>query len=81
MLPLPDTVRVEPRDEALARELLSERGIDAPIEPLDGGWGGVEVEAEGTRVRNDLASRLERAEGHLRHLAGELHPPLRGGGR
>jgi vacuolar-type H+-ATPase subunit E/Vma4 len=80
VLPDPTVVRVDERDTQLARRLLADRGIDTTIAELDAGWGGIEIERGGRRVRNDLDARLHRADGYLRYVAGEIHPPLRGSG-
>lgn len=79
-LPDPEIVRVDVGDADLVRRLLAARGIDATIAELDSGWGGITLERDGRRVRNDLEARLHRADGHLRFVAGEIHPPLRGSG-
>lgn len=61
---LPDAavLRVDPRDEVLARELAGELRVEAVLES----WGGLELAAEGRAVRNTLEHRLESAAPILR---------------
>jgi vacuolar-type H+-ATPase subunit E/Vma4 len=72
-LPAASLLRVDPRDEQLARSIVAE--LDARVEltsELDT-LGGVELVAEdGRTVRNTLEERLRNAEPALRVLAGEL---------
>lgn len=61
-LPTATTLRVDPRDEELARPLAGELRIEASLDT----WGGVELEAEGRIVRNTLEHRLASAMPSLR---------------
>jgi vacuolar-type H+-ATPase subunit E/Vma4 len=78
---LPDTkaVRVDEGDLQLARQLLAEIGSTAQAEPGDVPTGGVVLVTDGVVVNNALHSRLERADHHLRFVAADLFPELRGG--
>jgi vacuolar-type H+-ATPase subunit E/Vma4 len=73
VLPTPATVRVDPRDEALVRELLDELGTKAEVSTTLASVGGVELASgDGRTVRNTIEERLENAEQELRLLFGEL---------
>lgn len=72
-LPTAATVRVDPRDEALVRELLDELGTEAEVSTTLESAGGVELAtADGRTARNTIEERLENAEQELRLLFGEL---------
>jgi len=79
VLPSPAAVRVDPADVELVGAILAARDIDLAIEPEVAPLGGILVVAEGRTVDNTLRSRLERADEHLRYVAGELIPGLRRG--
>jgi vacuolar-type H+-ATPase subunit E/Vma4 len=53
-------------------------GSTAQVEPGEVAGGGVVLAADGVIVHNDLTSRLERADQHLRYIAADLFPELRG---
>lgn len=72
---LPDaaTVRVDPRDEALARALLDELGTQTDVSAALTSAGGVEVlSGDGRTARNTIEERLGNAEPALRLLFGEI---------
>jgi V/A-type H+-transporting ATPase subunit E len=72
-LPAASSLRVDPRDEAPARELLGELGASLELEVTLETAGGVElVSGDGRTARNTLEERLENAEPALRVLFGEL---------
>lgn len=81
ILPGARTVRVDPDDEKLTRGILKAAGCDGfVVDPGLASLGGVElVTGDGRRVDNTLDSRMERGERHLRSLALEMMPELRGG--
>jgi vacuolar-type H+-ATPase subunit E/Vma4 len=73
-------IRVDSADAALVTDLMAGRGdgdrirVDPSLETA----GGIELWADdGRRVTNTLEARLEKAEPHLRSLAGQLVPELR----
>ena len=71
-LPAATTLRVDPRDERLAADLLGE--LDAELQLLTAleTAGGVELASgDGRRVRNTVEERLANAEPALRLLFGE----------
>ena len=57
-------LHVDPRDEALCRELLAQSGREFQVVPDITTWGGVIVSSpdEQVRIHNTLESRLERAK-------------------
>ncbi len=66
---LPDArlVRVDPRDEVLAAELVRESGADLAVEPSLEALGGLVLESGDGRVaRNTFEERLTNAEPRLR---------------
>lgn len=79
VLPIATTVRVDPTDEELIKGILATREYSLGVETHECEWGGILVSADGRAVHNDLRSRLDRADEHLRHIAGDLIPALRGG--
>jgi V/A-type H+-transporting ATPase subunit E len=79
VLPGVTVVRVDPTDVPMAERLLTDRDLEIHIEPEAFALGGVVVAAEGRSVDNSVRSRLDRADEHLRFIAGELAPGLRGG--
>jgi vacuolar-type H+-ATPase subunit E/Vma4 len=79
VLPEATAVRVDPMDVGLARRLLAARSLKISVETGDCALGGVVVSADGQAVDNRILSRLDRADEHLRHIAGDLVPALRGG--
>ena len=85
---LPDAVmlRVDPRDEGLARSILRSRADGTPsVERSLDVWGGVEAAAaDGRTVLDTLEERLSRAEPWLRSVVagaapGMTRPPEKGG--
>lgn len=75
-LPEATVLRVDPADVAVMRRVLGSRDLQIETEGTE--LGGLVVAAPGRTVDNRLATRLERAENHLRYLAGEIIPELRG---
>lgn len=75
-LPEATVLRVDPADVAVMRRVLGSRDLQIETEWTE--LGGLVVAAPGRTVDNRLATRLERAENHLRYLAGEIIPELRG---
>ncbi|HEY7467945.1 MAG TPA: V-type ATP synthase subunit E [Acidimicrobiia bacterium] len=71
--------RVGEEDVDLARDLLNGIRAETQVEPGDVTWGGVVLIADGQMVYNDLGSRLDRADHHLRFIAADMFPELRGG--
>lgn len=68
-LPAARVVRVDPRDEALVRELAGELTVRPDLRTA----GGVELLTDdGRRMRNTLEDRLEAAEPELRMRLGRL---------
>jgi vacuolar-type H+-ATPase subunit E/Vma4 len=78
-LPEAKVARVGAEDVELASDLLREIGSTAEVESGDVAGGGVVLLADGVVVHNDLPGRLERADHHLRYIAADLFPELRGG--
>lgn len=78
VLPEATTVMCDPVDIDVVEAIAEDRGFDVRVEARECPLGGVVVWAEGRSVDNTLASRLRRADEHLRFLAGELIPALRG---
>lgn len=78
-MPAIDEVRVDPRDVGLMERIVSNRGLDLAVVPKETPLGGVLAVADRRAVDNTLATRLERADEHLRYIAGEFIPTLRGG--
>lgn len=72
------TVWVGEADVDLARDLLDAIGSRGEVKPGEVAWGGVVLTADGQTVYNDLSSRLERADDHLRYIAADIFPELRG---
>lgn len=79
VLPTATVVRVDSADMETIERILSARDLDLRIESEEASLGGVGVFAERRAVDNYLRTRLERADEHLRYIAGELIPDLRGG--
>ena len=62
-------LRVDPRDEKLARELLTSVSPTVSVDPTLQTWGGVHaVDSDGRSVVNTLEQRLAGAESRLRML-------------
>jgi vacuolar-type H+-ATPase subunit E/Vma4 len=71
-LPAATTLRVDPRDERLAAELLAELGAKVEIVAALETAGGVELaDGAGRTVRNTIEERLANAEPALRLLFGQ----------
>lgn len=79
VLPSAREARVDPADVDTLESILSARDARLSIRPEECAMGGLVVAAEGRSVDNRLESRLERIDHHLRFIAGELIPELRGG--
>jgi V/A-type H+-transporting ATPase subunit E len=79
VLPDPERVEVHPADRERIERILAERGLAPSIDTTEDVWGGVGIRTDGRIVRNDLETRLRRAEPHLRFIAGEVFPSLRAG--
>lgn len=73
-------IRVDPDDLAVMKRVLATRDLDVEVETTDTPLGGLVLMAPGRTVDNTLATRLARADNHLRFVAGEIIPELRGGG-
>ncbi len=76
-LPGADTVRVDPADVEVLRQVLAQRDVDLDIETEETPMGGLVLAAPGRTVDNRLATRLERADSQLRFVAGDVIPALR----
>jgi vacuolar-type H+-ATPase subunit E/Vma4 len=71
-LPAATTLRVDPRDERLAAELLAELGAKVEVVAALETAGGVELaDGAGRTVRNTIEERLANAEPALRLLFGQ----------
>jgi vacuolar-type H+-ATPase subunit E/Vma4 len=81
VLPGATVVRVDPRDVDVVKGLLASRGLNLDIDAEEIPLGGLKLITEGRDVDNSLAARLRRADTHLRYIAGELVPALRGATR
>jgi len=74
-LPAATVVRVDPRDERLASELLAELGVELKLDGTLQAAGGVELTRGTDRtVRNTVEERLANAEAALRILFGRAQP-------
>jgi len=72
-VPTASLLRVDPRDEQLARAILHELDLRVELRGELETLGGVEVDAgDGLTVRNTLEDRLRNADAALRMLAGEF---------
>lgn len=80
VLPEGRTLRVREPDADRVTALALESGMaDAVVDGSLEAIGGLELETgDGRRVLNTLDERLDKADRHLRLLAGELLPGLRG---
>lgn len=78
VLPAATTARVDSADVGIIGRLLAARELLIDTEASDMPMGGVMISADGRAVDNSLESRLGRADGYLRHVAGEVMPDLRG---
>jgi vacuolar-type H+-ATPase subunit E/Vma4 len=72
------TTRVDARDSESVERIIADRRLDLTVELDDFPLGGLVLVAPGRTVDNRLATRLERAGPHLRFVAGEITPELRG---
>lgn len=79
VVPDAQLAQVDESDVDAARHHLAEAGSSARVEAAPVPWGGVILTADGCVVHNDLESRLRRANQHLRFIAGDMLPALRGG--
>ena len=71
-LPAASVLRVDPRDEQLAADMLGELGAELKIVAVLETAGGVELEdGDGRAVRNTVEERMANAEPTLRLLFGE----------
>lgn len=74
-LPAADVLRVDPRDERLAADLLAELGAEVEIAGVLETAGGVELaRGEDRVVRNTIEERFANAEPALRLLFGRPQP-------
>lgn len=73
-----DAVHVDPGDVDLVRAIMADRGDDLEIETEEMPLGGLRLTAARHAVDNSMASRLDRADGYLRDVAGAEIPELRG---
>ena len=72
-LPTASQLRVDPRDEPLARELAADLGPGLEVSPELHTAGGVELQtADGRRLCNTLEARLDTVEPELRVSFGRL---------
>jgi V/A-type H+-transporting ATPase subunit E len=72
VLPVANTLRVDPRDEQLARDLLGELDAELDVAATLQTAGGVELASgDGRTVRNTIEERLANAEPALRLLFAE----------
>jgi V/A-type H+-transporting ATPase subunit E len=72
-LPSATSLRVDPRDEALLREVMAELGLSIEVRAQLEVLGGVEVSSpDGRTVRNTFEERLRNAEPGLRILFGRM---------
>jgi V/A-type H+-transporting ATPase subunit E len=72
-LPVASILRVDPRDERLARDVLGELGAELDVAAALKTAGGVELASpDGRAVRNTIEERLANAEPALRLLFGEM---------
>ena len=78
VLPSATKASTDARDVAITEALLRRRGLSLTVEAGEAGWGGVILFDGARSVRNDIASRMDRADEHLRTLAGRQVPRLRG---
>ncbi|MGD2101099.1 MAG: V-type ATP synthase subunit E [Acidimicrobiia bacterium] len=78
VLPNAGVVAVDPADVELMQHILDARDLDLEIATRQAPLGGVTVRTERRGVDNMVATRLQRADEHLRYIAGELIPALRG---
>jgi V/A-type H+-transporting ATPase subunit E len=78
VLPEATAIRVDPADAELASRIVAAQDLDVLVEHEESPLGGVVVVAVGRAVDNNLRSRLDRADEHLRFTAGELIPGVRG---
>jgi vacuolar-type H+-ATPase subunit E/Vma4 len=77
VLPTATVLRVDPRDERMAAELVAELGADLEIVGALQTAGGVELTSgEERTVRNTFEERLANAEPALRLLLGRAHEPV-----
>jgi vacuolar-type H+-ATPase subunit E/Vma4 len=75
VLPTATVVRVDPRDERLAADLLAELGLELELVGTLETAGGVELtRGEERAVRNTVKERLANAEPALRLLFGRAQP-------
>lgn len=78
VLPEPSVARVDSADVELMQRVLSARDLVLEIEVQEVPLGGVAIVADRRSVDNRFISRIHRADRHLRYLAGEMIPDLRG---
>lgn len=81
VLPDAEAVRVDSDDLELIRAIISEHPGSPRVESDEVPLGGLTLVAEKQAVDNTMASRLERADGYLRDVAGAVVPGLRGEAR
>lgn len=74
------TLQVDPADADVMEKVLASRQLDVEVTTAETRLGGLILMAPGRTVDNTLATRLARADNHLRFVAGEIIPELRAGG-
>jgi vacuolar-type H+-ATPase subunit E/Vma4 len=79
-MPGATTLSVDSGDVAVMERVLASKNLDIEVEARETPLGGLVLMAPGRTVDNTLATRLARADNHLRFVAGEIIPELRGGG-
>jgi vacuolar-type H+-ATPase subunit E/Vma4 len=77
-MPEARVIRVDPADSDVVERALVAQGLDLTVELEDYPQGGLVLAAPGRTIDNRLATRLERAGSHLRFVAGQVIPELRG---
>lgn len=78
-MPGATTLEIDPSDRVVVDGVISTRNLDITIQTEEMPLGGLVLRAPGRTVDNTLATRLSRADNHLRFVAGEMIPELRGG--
>jgi vacuolar-type H+-ATPase subunit E/Vma4 len=78
VLPDAEAVHVDPGDADLVGDILAERRAGLALETEEMPLGGLRLTAARQAVDNSFASRIDRADGYLRDVAGSAMPELRG---
>lgn len=78
-LPVGNILKIDPRDQTLATQLIGDAHPDWTVEASLSSWGGIELHTDdGRRALNTLEARLERAGPLLRRAFAERMPPTTG---